>query len=455
MPDVSSLCSLVEEFVEELLADFQSPNIRGKKAIHDSLFGTNMFMQHEVAIIDTPFIQRLRRIAQTGLAYNTYPSATHTRFGHTLGVAMLAEKMARKINDAVPERIIDCDPTKGDLAELRMAALLHDCGHGFFSHLSEQIYGQQFRSDMDAVRKTHGQLGSCKEHEIVSYLIVKSKRFAQFFEDHINGPYKLNLDLANIANYIIGYAKSERQYLAQIINGPFDVDKLDYIARDSLFTGLQLNIDVERLFYTISIANYRNQRNLVIDFYGARAVEQLLFSKMLLFSSVYHHQKVRACDCVIKGLVEFIIDKGIAVDGKPLTNPLNFVRLTDYDLFNKIGVGRDYVKKIIESINNRVVLKRSLTLCKEAIDNYDDGILDVLLRLNDHPDEMRKLRRRIALRVGGDDTLTYSIWIDLPKRPELKEATSTLVRSPNGDVNTLDPHYFPVKGWCRRPDYLS
>ncbi|MBU0765442.1 MAG: HD domain-containing protein, partial [Bacteroidetes bacterium] len=104
----------------------------GYKIIHDSIWGTNKFFPWEVGVIDSPLLQRLRRIHQTGLANLVYPTANHTRFDHSLGVTILADKLANHLNDNVGNIVVN----KRQKYELRLAAILHDVGHSFFSHVS-------------------------------------------------------------------------------------------------------------------------------------------------------------------------------------------------------------------------------------------------------------------------------------------------------------------------------
>lgn len=145
MPSADSLEKRVENFVSWLFAGFSPRVPRRDKVINDSLLGNQYFARHEVAVIDTPLFQRLKRIKQTGLVYQVFPSATHSRFEHSLGVATLAERCFEAIRNRfqVEERgafPANPDRLSGDLAHLRMAGLLHDVGHGLCSHAAEQIY---------------------------------------------------------------------------------------------------------------------------------------------------------------------------------------------------------------------------------------------------------------------------------------------------------------------------
>src|SRR5271157_6560325 len=131
-PAREKLKERVEQLVKWIFRDYRPITPRGQKVINDSLLGNQLFARHEVAVIDSPLLQRLKRIKQTGLVYHVFPSATHTRFEHSLGAATIAERCFNAILDrslVEGTRLgVDPDRTRGDLAHLRMAALLHDVG---------------------------------------------------------------------------------------------------------------------------------------------------------------------------------------------------------------------------------------------------------------------------------------------------------------------------------------
>src|SRR3989304_4255020 len=201
-----SLKDRVEEFVGRCLAHYSAPRIRGPKAIHGAVWGTNLFHPHEIAVLDTPLLQRLRRIYQTGLCFLTFPSATHTRFEHVLGVAVMATRFVRKVNrkSRFDEPLIKPDPARGELASIRMAALLHDVGHGFSSHISEQLY--QWRENLQEFLKRDRFSGK-KPSEVLSYLIVTSGTFKKWFKTNILDVYReedVGINLDHVGDLIIG-----------------------------------------------------------------------------------------------------------------------------------------------------------------------------------------------------------------------------------------------------------
>jgi len=249
----------VNAFVEWLFYGYKAAPPKGPKVFNDALLGNLLFARHEVAVIDCPVLQRLRHIKQTGLVYYVFPSATHSRFEHSLGAAALSERCF----DAIRERadVEGTDPLgnpdrqKGDLAHLRMAALLHDVGHGLCSHASEQIYGlladlREFKNTPAYARNQPG--------EILSYLIVKSPTFQTWFNEQVVEGCRADLDLETISKLILGrHDDPEKYFLANIISSAYDCDKLDYIARDSYYCGLALTVDLPRFYSMVSTARYK------------------------------------------------------------------------------------------------------------------------------------------------------------------------------------------------------
>jgi HD superfamily phosphohydrolase len=136
MPDPTFI-SEIEKFVDEYVGTYPVSSIdEAGKVIHDAVWGTQHLHAHELAILDTPLIQRLRRIKQTAFAYLIFPSATHSRFEHTLGVLFHINRLLKALSENQHYR--NLIEGKEDL--LRMAGLLHDCGHGPFSHSSKEIF---------------------------------------------------------------------------------------------------------------------------------------------------------------------------------------------------------------------------------------------------------------------------------------------------------------------------
>lgn len=223
-----------------------------------------------VALIDTPEFQRLRRVRQLGLAYFAYQSAEHSRFTHSLGAGHLAtrilDKLAHKYTIAGEDRIA-----------VRAAALLHDIGHGAFSHVIESILGfhhEQFT--IDAVLSNETGVGRV--------LSGFSGDIAKGVASIIRG------DFHNVA-------------LAQIVSSQLDADRMDYLLRDSLMTGAKYGIyDLEWVIKSIEMDEQAG--HLYVSTPGIYAVEDYLQARYYMFRQVYFHRTLRSAEAVLKVLLK-------------------------------------------------------------------------------------------------------------------------------------------------------
>jgi len=222
-----------------------------------------------VALIDTPEFQRLRRVRQLGLAYFAYQSAEHSRFTHSLGAGHLAtrilDKLSRKYEISAEDRIA-----------VRAAALLHDIGHGAFSHVIESILGfhhEQFT--IDAVLSPDTGVGRV--------LCDFSSNIAASVASIIRG------DFHNVA-------------LAQIVSSQLDADRMDYLLRDSLMTGAKYGIyDLEWVIKSIEMDE--DAGHLYVSTPGIYAVEDYLQARYYMFRQVYFHRTLRSAEAVLKVLL--------------------------------------------------------------------------------------------------------------------------------------------------------
>jgi len=299
----------VDRFVADSLAGYDPVRHAKEKSIRDAIWGTSRFHPWEVAILDSPLLQRLRDIRQTGLAYLVYPTALHTRFDHTLGVVTLVSRIVQSINE---KHLAYPKISHPEHFRLRLSALLHDVGHSCLSHVSETVYGrsEDFKALIIHINKDFGV--TPKPHEILSWLVVRSERFKEFIDDLQKKTALLDWaelpeDIDEIAANIIGYRKDPtKKFLADIINGPMDADKLDYLERDAYFAGPTVAHDLDRFLHTIDAIEYPRDLNLPgqsakvvrmsIPIEGATALEQIIISKLMLFSYLYHHHKIRCVE---------------------------------------------------------------------------------------------------------------------------------------------------------------
>lgn len=226
----------IEGHIEEVLSTLLPKNEHKEyteKVIHDNLLESCTFQAWEMALLDTPLLQRLRRIHQLGTAFFTYPSAVHNRFSHTLGVTTLAGQLYKNLRLKSHLSSLGEEESRNEEATVRLAGLLHDIGHTFFSHCSEEVVKPFWDS---FIREDPDLKGlSVKPHEYIAYRIIKSRCFKQYWEEVVKPQvYGIQIDLDHVASIIVGKNFDDRKaYMTQIINGHYDVDKLEYLHRDA------------------------------------------------------------------------------------------------------------------------------------------------------------------------------------------------------------------------------
>ncbi|MBC8418744.1 MAG: HD domain-containing protein [Desulfobacterales bacterium] len=437
----------IDEFLTEYLPSEPNPPASSPKVVHDGLWGTTKLNPTEIRFLDTPLIQRLRQIHQTGCSYFTFPSTTHTRFEHTLGVMLKVEQLGEAIIKNSEEKRLD----QKDIGQMRLAALFHDIGHGPFSHTSEEIYG--IMPHIECLRE---RFPGAKPHEILGYLILTSPRFKAFCETGVDAN-KTDVNPEKLANYIVGQSRDlENPYKRELINGPFDADKLDYLFRDSHFSGLPMSVDLDRLFYTVRIGEAKDKKNrLMVTLRGATALEQILFSKMVLFSTVYQHHKVRACDCMFAGIIEYMQEHRIEMPlrGRTLkwNSPVDFLWVIDNE-FLSFGFETDNgeLHALIHNLFFRRLLKRALIISRRTVELKDNDRWDELQRHAKKSSNSAKKRRELAREIwkfAGKPCLPQEVWVDLPELPSMKAADDTFVLPSEGAEPITLNKLFPTGQW--------
>jgi uncharacterized protein len=222
-----------------------------------------------VRLIDTAEFQRLRRIRQLGLALFTYQGAEHSRFTHSLGALHLITRILEKL--AAKNQISDFDRVC-----VRAAALLHDVGHGAFSHVMENVLGFHHEDfTVEAVLSAETEIGG----------VLKD------FSDEL--PEK-------VASVIRGDFRPRA--LAQLVSSQLDVDRMDYLLRDSLMTGAKYGVyDLEWIIKTLEID--AEQDRLYVSAHGLFAVEDYLQARYYMFRQVYFHRTLRSAEVVLRALL--------------------------------------------------------------------------------------------------------------------------------------------------------
>jgi HD superfamily phosphohydrolase len=455
--------SRLEDEIENYAKEFLPPDpekwagqFRDKaKIIHDALWGTFGIRSHEVALLDTQLIQRLRFLHQTGAVYLTYPSAHHTRFEHTLGVLCQSGRLCTALRDQDGDGRVD----KSFENDVRFAALLHDTGHGPFSHTSEQFFAGM--PQMSEYRATHPELVESGAGEIMSYLLVKSKPF-QDFVNAVNNVFAIRLNCQRIADIIAGAMSPQEMYASEIIHGPFDADKLDYMPRDGMFSGLKMHVDIDRLLHSIRIVKGKrgeeDQVRIAGTLSGLSPLTQIMFNKMLLYTGMYHHQKVRAVDCMLWAIFEIATSKKCEVGGRLLQTPADFLRLTDDRILIPELAKDEDIRGLIRDIRHRRLWKKALVIARntvpdsmlgsgpDTIANTKALFAGIATLAGDEPEKFRR-RRELANKIweaAKKPCKPHEVWVDVPKPPPVREAKEMWIAAPNAQPQNLED-FIPIE----------
>ncbi len=278
------------------------------KVIRDPVHGYIELDDLALSLIDTPQMQRLRRIRQLGFSHLVYPGANHTRFEHSLGVMHLANKLISQVDE-------------NHRLEMQCAAVLHDVGHGPFSHVTEELIKKYTR----------------RGHEELEFLI-KGGEIGEVLKDRSIKP-------SAVAKHVKG-----ETHAGQILNSEIDVDRMDYLVRDSHYTGVAFGlIDHIRLLHELKLIDGK----LVIKSGGLKAAESLLVSRFLMHPTVYFHHVSRIAETMCARAVEHMIENG-NLEGSHLQY------LDDFELIRKMIDSGGYPKEIADRLNTRRLFKRAL-----------------------------------------------------------------------------------------------
>ena len=337
---------------------------------------------NELKIIDTPIFQRLRRIRQLSGAHLIYPGAQHTRFEHSLGVMHIASMAGNALSD---KGIISVD----DIQNLRFAGLLHDIGHGPFSHLFEELLQ----------KKQHS-------HEDVGKEIILKTAIGDLIS-------KAGYDKKFITK--LAFGDSKFQFMNEIISGALSADIMDYLLRDGYFTGAEhAKIDHNRL--TNSLDVYKNK--LALDKSALVNFETMLISRYQMFKAVYFHKTVRA------GEVMLLESMDLAEEELNLTSMIldDYLELYDEVILSKLlnlpehNYKLKTAKKIATDYQNRNLFKSvfELALTGGAIGKK---------RLDDIRGEISKVSKVTIDEIFVDSSNTPSI----PLSPSKKESKSIIL----------------------------
>jgi HD superfamily phosphohydrolase len=378
----------------------------GTRTVRDPLWGNVTLDGAAAAIVDAPSFQRLRRVKQLGFAHLVYPGAVHTRFLHALGVWHLVGRAIDALGRTGALDRLDADD-RSEIPTVRLAALLHDVGHYAFSHAMEEL-------DPDAIPGGH---------EEVADLFLRSPPIASALDTLGPGTRE------RIDALIRGRSAHPLQGL---VSGSLDLDKIDYLRRDSFFCGVPYGaVDVERLLESITLAREEPGAPLevAVTEKGISALESLLFAKYQMFRNVYWHHAVRSATVAFRRLVEGALEAELLARDD-LSGPADeeLLGLLAARMESAGGSGAPAVlRALLRALVDRRLPKRALELLG---DELPAGIAAWMPRRRD-------LARAIEDRLARErDLPPGSVLLDLPANPRMVELRLLLVRR-RGEVIRL------------------
>lgn len=359
------------------------------KLVRCPLYGFIGLSKREDRLLNTAAMQRLSRIKQLAHTYVVYPSAVHTRLEHSLGALYLAGRICDQLRLPQKQKKL-----------IRIAALLHDVGQGPFSHIWEEpmrwINGEQY------------------SHEDVTKLIIESES-------------KIRKVLGNLKNETLEVF-SQDSLGSDIIASGLDVDKLDYLRRDSFHTGVAYGLfDIERVIRTVDRISEAGRDYLAIHEKGKDALESYRLARYAMHIQVYeHHTRLIADDMLLKAIKLALSEGCLAEEDFKIGNDPNafidnFLELDDFSIQHRIlQKSTGVAKKLIKAIRNRKLLKRALEvpLTKSGVKNPIRREKIIKMNRNDIEDAEEKIATELGIDSAYVIVHLQSIKIKLYERFE-------------------------------------
>jgi uncharacterized protein len=276
------------------------------KRIYDPVHHFIELTPAEARLLDSTVLQRLRRLRQLGLAYLAFPSAEHSRFSHALGALAMGTRAFDQLARTGREFFVNEADAAYQRRLVRAALILHDIGHGPFSHACEAVLG---------VRHEERTRALLALPELQTHLA------------------ELEVDPKHVLDLVLGSPHAPYPVLAEIVSGPnLDADRMDYLLRDAYFTGVSSGrYDVDQLVASLRIFHIDGHLVLGIDRRGVVALESFVLARYMMFASVYFHHTTRMFERVLQRVLHELWPDPHALD--PIEE---FLRWDDFRVLNEL-----------------------------------------------------------------------------------------------------------------------
>jgi len=367
------------------------------RVINDTIHGSFSIDGVREELLSTPEFNKLSHIKQLGLAHLVFPGAHHTRFEHSLGVSHIAGKMADSLSLSNEESTI-----------VEVAAMLHDVGHGPYSHTLEHILHE--RGGADHMHITEGIITG--DYDILSdeerTLFPERRTVPEILESYgidpkevaslIHGPGAGGKE-RNLFHWGEGAEafESEDHTLAHLVHGPVDCDQMDYLLRDAHFTGVRHGIiDHHRLIHCME----RHSGDIAVTEGGLSALEGMMTARALMYSAVYFHKVTR--------ITEVMLSRAVERSSDSLPEAVEMQRMVDAEVWHALDSAGPFAKDMLKRLKYRRLLKNCVTRRMEELTSDQ---IDRLVFLATNADERIQVEDEIARRSGLD---AGYVCIDVP-----------------------------------------
>lgn len=361
------------------------------KSIRDPLYGFIDLSETETKVIDAAVFRRLLNIKQLSHAFVVYPTAIHTRFEHSLGATHLSDKVCQQLGftDEIKEIV-------------RLAALLHDVGHGPYSHLFESVLSNVNGTEV--------------KHDWISTLIINND---PELKDILNDKAEKIIQLLN-HEPVSDWEPSISTLASDVISSALDVDKMDYLRRDSYHIGVAYGqFDLARIIHTITSTPENDEKRICIKEKGKDSIENYRLGRYLMHAQVYqHHARITADQMFLRALDLAVKDEGIIPEDKLKVNTTSFdgnedfldyyLKLDDKTIYDEIIKEKPDSKAaiLLKNIQKRKLLKRACDILPDK--EIENAIIRDRVMKMEYP-ELQELSKEIAEKVNLDyyNTIVY------------------------------------------------
>lgn len=389
-----------------------SSNFARPAEIRDPIHGYIYATEIERRIIDTRTFQRLRRIRQLAGCHLVYPGGQHSRFEHVIGCMYLAGRVGEVLQRRTSGLNSD------DVQKLRLAALLHDVGHGPFSHMFEEVMAGKTKIT----------------HEDMTQRIVRETEIGDLVD-------RFGYSRREISDFAVAKSRKEGEFLNDVIGGGLSVDIMDYLLRDSYFTGVEYGkVDVHRIINSFEVIKGK----LAISQAALFAFEALMIARYEMFRAVYFHRTVRAAELMlVKSMI--LSDKALHLTDLALSNYLDLTDEVTLFRITHMDTGEDKDLKAAKTLALDYQSRNLLKCVFEKSVQRRDKFLAAIFNQKGIREQLSTEIASIARVDPGD------VYVDVPTAPSVPISSSretlrhlTIVKRSEGkrksysDVNVSD-----------------